>query len=103
VGYAAVAAAYAQAAAELTARDLTEHYTTGLSFFHEEFAPQLKLRLSRLTENEWSPADLDDFVAVAAGSDVDLMAHLIEAVAAREAVVLFPGDWFGFSVGSPHG
>ena len=45
---------------------------------------------------------LDDFIAYAAGSDVDLMTHLIEAVAARESVVLYPGDWHGFSVGSTH-
>jgi hypothetical protein len=31
------------------------------------------------------------------------MTHLIEAVAAREAVCLYPGDWFGFRVGTTHG
>ncbi len=51
---------------------------------------------------EWSQSDLSDFVALAAGSDVDLMSHLIEAVAARERVALFPGDWFGFAFGSTH-
>ncbi len=102
VGYAAVATAYTEAAAEITARDLTDHYTTGLAWFHEEFVPQLKLRLSWLTGGEWSHSDLNDFVAFAAGSDVDLMSHLIEAVAAREPIALFPGDWFGFSVGSTH-
>jgi hypothetical protein len=102
VGYAAVARAYAEAAAELTARDLTDHYTAGLAWFHDEFVPQLKARLSRLTGGAWSLSDLDDFVAFAAGSDVDLMSHLIEAVAAREPVAVFPGDWFGFAVGSTH-
>ena len=103
VGYSSVAAAYGEAAAEITTRDLTEHYTTGLSYFHDEFVPQLKSRLSWLSGGEWSLTDLDDFVAFAAGSDVDLMSHLIEAVAAREPIVLYPGDWFGFSVGSTHG
>jgi hypothetical protein len=100
VGYAAVATAYARAAAALTAHDLSEHYTAGLAWFHEQFVPQLKARLSGLTGGEWSVADLSDFVAFAAGSDVDLMAHLVEAVAAREPVAVFPGDWFGFAVGS---
>jgi hypothetical protein len=97
-----VAAAYAEAAAGMTARDLTDHYTTGLAWFHEEFVPELKNRLTWLTGGEWSWTDLDDFVAFAAGSDVDLMAHLVEAVAAREPVAVFPGDWFGFAVGATH-
>lgn len=102
VGYSSVAAAYAEAAAEITTRQLTEHYTTGLSWFHDEFVPQLRSRLSSLTEGEWPLADFDDFVAFAAGSDVDLMSHLIEAIAARESVAVYPGDWFGFRVGSSH-
>ena len=28
------------------------------------------------------------------------MTHLVEAVAARDRVCLFPGDWFGFRVGA---
>lgn len=64
--------------------------------------PQLKSRLSWLSGGAWSLTDLEDFVAFAAGSDVDLMTHVIEAVAAREKVALFPGDWFGFAVGSTH-
>ena len=32
----------AQRPAELTARDLAEHYTSGLAFFHERFVPHLK-------------------------------------------------------------
>lgn len=103
VGDASVARAYAEAAAELTASDLSEHYTAGLSYFHDEFVPQLKSRLSWLSGGAWTLSDLHDFVAYAAGSDVDLMSHLIEAVAARDSVCLFPGDWFGFSVGSTHG
>jgi hypothetical protein len=102
VSYSSVAAAYAETAAKLTARDLSYHYTAGLSWFHDEFVPQLKSRLSWLTGGVWSLADLNDFVAFAAGSDVDLMSHLIEAVAAREPVAIFPGDWFGFSAGSTH-
>ncbi len=102
VGYSCVAAAYREAAAEITASDLTEHYTAGQSYFREEFVPQIKSRLSWLSGGEWPLADLDDFVAFAAGSDVDLISHLIEAVAAREPVLLFPGDWFGFLVGSTH-
>jgi hypothetical protein len=102
VGYSAVATAYAEAAATLTARDLSDHYTTGLEWFHQEFVPELKSRLSSLTGGEWSLSDLGDFVAFASASDVDLMSHLIEAVAAREPIALFPGDWFGFLAGSTH-
>ncbi|HZZ79325.1 MAG TPA: hypothetical protein VFE62_12455 [Gemmataceae bacterium] len=100
VGYASVAHAYAEAAAELTARDLSEHYTVGLAWFHHEFVPQLKARLTWLTGGAWSSADLADHIAFAAGSDADLIAHLVEAVAAREPISVYPGDWFGFSVGS---
>jgi hypothetical protein len=95
-----VAAAYLEVAREITARDLTDHYVAGQSYFHDEFVPRLKSRLSWLSGGEWPLADLDEFVAFAAGSDVDLIAHLIEAVAASEPVLLFPGDWFGFLVGS---
>jgi hypothetical protein len=99
VGYDAVARAYAGAAQEITADDLTEHYTRGLEYFHDEFTPALKRRLSDLAGGAW---DLDEYVAFAAGSDVDLMTHFIEAVAAREPVHLYPGDWYGFLVGSTH-
>lgn len=99
VGYAAGADAYRAAVAALTERDLSTHYTAGLGWFRGEFVPQLKQVLRDLTGGEW---DLTDFDAFAAGSDVDLMSHLVEAVAAREAVCLFPGDWFGFLVGSTH-
>jgi hypothetical protein len=97
VGYEAGAAAYRAAAAELTARDLADHYTSGLAFFHERFVPHLKSVLEGLSGGVW---DLADYVAYAAGSDVDFMTHLVEAVAARGRVCLFPGDWFGFQVGT---
>jgi hypothetical protein len=97
VGYEAGVIAYRAAAAELTARDLADHYTSGLAFFHERFVPHLKGVLEGLCGAEW---DLDDFVAYAAGSDVDFMTHLVEAVAAGGRVCLFPGDWFGFRVGA---
>lgn len=97
IGYEAGAAAYRAAAAELTARDLAEHYTSGLAFFHERFVPYLKQLLEDLGGGTW---DLADFVPYAAGSDVDFMTHLIEATAAHNRVCLFPGDWFGFQVGA---
>ena len=96
VGYDAGVTAYQQAAQELTARDLTDHYTNGVKFFHDEFVPHLKRTLQFLSGGVWR---LDDFVAYAAGTDVDFMTHLIEAVAAHHPVALFPGDWFGFLVG----
>lgn len=97
IGYEAGVAAYRTAASELSARDLAEHYTGGLAFFHERFVPALKDGLSELSGGVW---DLADYVAYAAGSDVDFMTHLVEAVAARDRVCLFPGDWFGFRVGA---
>ena len=97
VGYEAGAAAYRAAAGELTARDLAEHYTGGLTFFHERFVPHLKEVIAVASGGAW---DLTDFDAYAAGSDVDFMTHLVEAVAARDRVCLFPGDWFGFRVGA---
>jgi hypothetical protein len=100
VGYAAVADAYRDAVAGLTARDLTTHYTAGLDWFHGDFVPHLKGVLAGLTGGAW---DLTDFEAFAAGSDVDFMTHLVEAVAAREEVCLYPGDWFGFRAGCTHG
>jgi hypothetical protein len=99
VGYAAGADAYREAVASLSARDLTTHYTAGLEWFRGEFVPHLKHALCDLSGGAW---DLADFDAFAAGSDVDFMSHLIEAVAAREDVCLYPGDWFGFLIGSTH-
>src|SRR5262245_26738585 len=91
VGYEAGVIAYRAAAMELTVRDLADHYTNGLAFFHERFVPHLKSVLERLSGGAWG---LADFVAYAAGSDVDFMTHLVEAVAAGDRVCLFPGDWF---------
>jgi hypothetical protein len=99
VGYAAGAEAYRTAVAGLTADDLSTHYTAGLAWFRGEFVPYLKRTLERLSGGVW---DLADFDAFAAGSDVDFMTHVVEAVAARAEVVLYPGDWFGFRVGCTH-
>lgn len=85
--------AYQKAISGLTVGDLSNHYTLGLEFFHDEFAPYLKRQLSVLSGDAW---DLDEFVAYAAGADTDLMAHIIEGVG-RASV--FPGDWHGFRVG----
>lgn len=100
MGYAAGVEAYRQAVDQLTVRQLTDHYTDGLRFFAEEFVPCLKARLMALSGGVWQ---LDDFEAYAAGSDVDFMTHLVEAIAAREDVCLYPGDWHGFRVGSTQG
>jgi hypothetical protein len=96
VGYEAGVRAYRAAVAELTPRDLADHYTSGLGFFHDQFAPHLRRTLEALAGGAWR---LDDYVAYAAGTDVDFMTHLVEAVAAGGGVSLFPGDWFGFLVG----
>ena len=48
VGYAAGVDAYRAAVASLSARDLTRHYTDGLSFFHETLVPAVKARLVAL-------------------------------------------------------
>lgn len=96
VGYQAGVEAYRQAIAGLTADDLTTHYTRGLAWFQESFLPYLKQVLGRLSGGVWN---LADFNAYAAGSDVDFMTHLLEAVAAREGVSIYPGDWYGFQVG----
>ena len=96
VGYQAGVEAYRAAVADLTVRDLSRHYTDGLGWFRSEFVRYLKGVMRRLTGGAW---DLQDFEAYAAGSDVDFMTHLVEAVAAQEGVSIFPGDWFGFQSG----
>lgn len=96
VGYEAGVEAYRRAVAELTARDLADHYTAGLSFFHERFVPHLKDTLKALSGGVW---DLAEFDAFAAGTDVDFMTHIVEAVASTGRVALYPGDWYGFLVG----
>jgi hypothetical protein len=89
--------AYREAAASLTADDLSEHYTRGLTWFHDSFAPRLRAVVEALSGGVW---DLSRHRAFAAGSDVDMMAHIVEAVAGTGRVVLYPGDWYGFRVGS---
>ncbi|MCA9072907.1 MAG: hypothetical protein KDA84_28485, partial [Planctomycetaceae bacterium] len=49
VGYQAGVQAYQNATAELTAHDMTTHYTHGLEWFQSEFVPQLKHRLTELS------------------------------------------------------
>ena len=94
VGYEAGAAAYRAAAGELTARDLAEHYTGGLTFFHERFVPHLKEVIAVASGGAW---DLADFDAYAAGSDVDFMTHLVEAIAgASDRVACFPATGSAF-------
>lgn len=95
-GYAAGAEAYRRAVATLGPDELSTHYTEGLGFFRETFVPRLKETLSALSGGAWS---FDAYEAYAAGSDVDFITHLVEALAAREPVCLFPGDWYGFQVG----
>jgi hypothetical protein len=102
VGYRAGVEAYRKSVAELTVDDLSNHYRGGLEFFHDEFVPHLKRTLVELAGGEWN---LDDYVAYAAGSDVDLIAHIIDgaagdSIAGDRPVRLFPGDWYGFLVGS---
>lgn len=93
-----MAEAYRDAVGELTALELTTHYTRGLDWFHQEFVPELKQRLNELAGGVWN---LDDYRAIAAGSDVDLMAHIVNAVTVRQPVFLYPGDWYGFLTGCP--
>lgn len=99
VGYAAGVAAYRAAAAALTPADLTDHYTRGLDWLRGDFARALIGRLAALTGGAW---DLRGWRLWAAGSDVDFMSHLLEAVSAREEVALYPGGWWGFVVGGTH-
>lgn len=93
-GFAHAAACYREAAATLTARDLSDHYTAGLTEFHEVLVPHVKDVLARLTGGVW---DLSGWRAFAAGSDVDFIAHVIDASA--DPVAVYPGDWGGFYVG----
>lgn len=97
IGYDAVANSYKRVVAQLSTSDLTNHYTEGMAHFHSHFIPQLKNRLESLSLNNW---DLSDYVGFAAGSDVDMMSHIVEAVSQKNQVALYPGDWFGFLVGS---
>lgn len=96
MGHPAGVRAYREAVADLTEADLSEHYTRGLTWFHDRFAPHLRGVVERLSGGAWN---LSDYRAFAAGSDVDMMAHVVEAAVDR-TVALYPGDWFGFLVGS---
>ncbi|MBI4816353.1 MAG: hypothetical protein HY791_08845 [Deltaproteobacteria bacterium] len=97
VGYAAGVDAYRQAAAALDAHALSTHYTEGLSWFHGDFVPALRRRIEGLVGGAW---DLSNHVAFAAGSDVDLIAHVVNAATLRGDVNVYPGDWWGFASGS---
>jgi hypothetical protein len=98
VGYAAGVRAYRDAVASLDVSDLTEHYTRGLGWFHDTFAPRVRDTLTALTGGAW---DLSSHDLFAAGSDVDLMAHVVESAHLHDQPVrVFPGDWYGFRVGS---
>jgi hypothetical protein len=101
VGYEATAAAYRRAAAKLDVTDLSKHYGDGLGEFQSDFVPYLKMILRNLSGGVW---DFSDYVAYAAGSDVDFMTHILEAETRKGSVSLYPGDWFGFRVGlsQPH-
>ncbi|MBI5514316.1 MAG: hypothetical protein HY909_11140 [Deltaproteobacteria bacterium] len=96
-GYHAGVRAYHRAVEGLTEGDLSEHYTRGLSWFDNEFSVALRTRLEALSGGAW---DLRDHVAYAAGSDVDLMAHVVEARLHHGPASVFPGDWYGFRAAS---
>jgi hypothetical protein len=99
VGYRAGVSAYRAALDGLDEHALTTHYTDGLDWFRGEFADRLVGVLAALTGGSW---DLSGWAVYGAGSDVDFMAHVVEAVAAREGISLYPGDWHGFRVGCTH-
>jgi hypothetical protein len=94
-----VADAYRHAVENLSADDLSQHYTHGPQWLRGTFRTELIDRLRHLTGGEW---DLDDWEIFAAGSDVDLITHIIEGVAAHGPVKLYPSDWYGFLVGGTH-
>ena len=97
VGYNTTAEAYRRSVSMLTTDDLTNHYTGGLDRFHNDFVPFLKSTLQSLSGGWWN---LEDYIAFASGSDVDLMAHIINATTVDSPVTVYPGDWFGFQVGA---
>jgi hypothetical protein len=99
VGYRHVVAAYRAAVGGLDADTLSNHYGDGLRWLRETFGPALIDRIRHLTGGEW---DLDGWELFAAGSDVDLITHVTEAIAATGTVRGYPGDWFGFLVGGTH-
>ena len=97
MGYAVGADAYRVAVQDLSAQTLSEHYTDGQRFLRGEFRDALIARISAMSG--W---DLRDHAIFAAGSDVDLMTHVVDTIAAEHDVALYPGDWYGFVVGSRH-
>ncbi|MBI2378114.1 MAG: hypothetical protein HYV07_29195 [Deltaproteobacteria bacterium] len=97
VGYRAGVDAYRAAASRLDADTLSSHYTAGLSWFHDSFVPTLVRRVEGLVDGAW---DLSKHRAYAAGSDVDLIAHVVNAATLRGSVNVFPGDWWGFVSGA---
>ena len=50
------------------------------------------------SKEEWN---LSNYNAFSAGSDDELIAHIVNAVCTRSQVALYPGDRYGFLVGSP--
>ncbi len=56
----------------------------------------MKRVLHELSGGAW---DLSQHRVFAAGSDVDLMMHVVDAAAATAPVHAFPGDWWGFKKG----
>lgn len=99
VGYRHVAEAYRAAAAELDVTALDDHYREGVRAFEETLVPRI---VEVLRELSGGALDLAGYRAFGAGSDVDLMTHVVNAVSAERDVALYPGDWWGFRVGSPH-
>jgi hypothetical protein len=93
-GFRHAADAYRRACADLTVRDLSEHYGAGQEWLRETFVPHVRRVVERLSGGAW---DLSDYLAFAAGSDVDFIAHVIDA--SQERVAIYPGDWGGFLVG----
>jgi hypothetical protein len=100
VGYGATADAFRRAAAAVTTDELTTHYTFGLERFHDELVPRVKRVLGELSGGAW---DLAGHRVFAAGSDVDLMTHVVDAAAVTAPVHVFPGDWWGFKKGLQRG
>lgn len=98
-GYRVAAQAYRDAVGTLCAEDLSSHYLEGQAWLRTTFAPALIERLGELSGGEW---DLRGWLVFAAGSDVDLITHIVEAVASSGQVRLYPGDWYGFLVGATH-
>ncbi len=96
VGYNEVSEAYKKALDDVSAEQLTEHYTEGLGWFKDTFTPYVKGTLADLSNNEWGLSDYDSF---AAGSDVDFMTHIVNSVSVTKKIALYPGDWYGFLVG----